>query len=131
MAGTSQADVRGNRARLLAAARGAFATDGTEASLHDVARRAGVGIGTPYRHFPTREDALLTWLNDLAAGTRTLSGATAIDHGGTGEESSELHVSCAARRASGARLLERAQVRADVTVHEVIALAIGLARAAQ
>jgi hypothetical protein len=51
------------------------------------------------------------------------------------DEHSEPHVSCAAMQAAGARLLERAQkagqVRADVTVYEVIALTIGLAWAAQ
>ncbi|MFE6763047.1 TetR/AcrR family transcriptional regulator [Streptomyces sp. NPDC057689] len=49
-----RADARRNHGRLLAAARTAFAEHGTDASLEDVARRAGVGIGTLYRHFPTR-----------------------------------------------------------------------------
>ena len=51
-----RADAVRNRERLLAAADDAFAERGTEASLEDVARRAGVGIGTLYRHFPTRDD---------------------------------------------------------------------------
>ena len=45
--------------RLLEAARAAFASGGTGASLEDIARSAGVGIGTLYRHFPTR-DALVS-----------------------------------------------------------------------
>ncbi|MEV5601062.1 TetR/AcrR family transcriptional regulator [Streptomyces sp. NPDC052299] len=49
-----RADARRNYGRLLAEARTAFAEHGTDASLEDVARRAGVGIGTLYRHFPTR-----------------------------------------------------------------------------
>ena len=49
-----RADARRNREKLLAAAVEAFAEHGTNASLEDVARRAGVGIGTLYRHFPTR-----------------------------------------------------------------------------
>ncbi|MEV0573934.1 MULTISPECIES: TetR/AcrR family transcriptional regulator [unclassified Streptomyces] len=49
-----RADARRNYDRLLTEARGAFAEHGTDASLEDVARRAGVGIGTLYRHFPTR-----------------------------------------------------------------------------
>ncbi|MFJ3666016.1 TetR/AcrR family transcriptional regulator [Streptomyces sp. NPDC090106] len=53
-----RADARRNHERLLAEARAAFAAHGAEASLEDVARRAGVGIGTLYRHFPNR-DALL------------------------------------------------------------------------
>jgi AcrR family transcriptional regulator len=44
-----------NREKLLAAARAVFSAGGPEASLEAVARTAGVGIGTLYRHFPTRE----------------------------------------------------------------------------
>jgi AcrR family transcriptional regulator len=53
-----RADAQRNRATLLECAGEAFAEHGTAASLEDVARRAGVGIGTLYRHFPTR-DALV------------------------------------------------------------------------
>lgn len=45
-----------NRERLLEAATEIFSTGGPQASLEAVARRAGLGIGTLYRHFPTRED---------------------------------------------------------------------------
>jgi AcrR family transcriptional regulator len=51
-----RADARQNNARLIAAATAAFAERGAEAPLEDIARRAGVGIGTLYRHFPTRLD---------------------------------------------------------------------------
>jgi AcrR family transcriptional regulator len=50
-----RADSLRNRELLLAAAKTAFAETGAEAPLEDVARRAGVGIGTLYRHFSTRE----------------------------------------------------------------------------
>jgi AcrR family transcriptional regulator len=50
-----RADARRNRDKLLAAATAAFAEAGTDASLDAIAKRAGVGIGTLYRHFPTRE----------------------------------------------------------------------------
>jgi AcrR family transcriptional regulator len=53
-----RADARRNAARVLEAAREVFAECGSEASLEEIARRAGVGIGTLYRHFPTR-DALV------------------------------------------------------------------------
>ncbi|MGW5640768.1 TetR/AcrR family transcriptional regulator [Streptomyces sp. NPDC003832] len=49
-------DAARNYDALLAAAREAFAEKGAEASLEDIARRAGVGIGTLYRNFPTRRD---------------------------------------------------------------------------
>ena len=51
-------DARRNREKLLAAAVEAFATGGVNTSLEEIARRAGVGIGTLYRHFPSR-DALV------------------------------------------------------------------------
>jgi AcrR family transcriptional regulator len=53
---TLRADARQNHARLIAAATAAFADKGADAPLEDIARRAGVGIGTLYRHFPTRLD---------------------------------------------------------------------------
>jgi len=49
-----RADAARNRTRILDAAAATFAESGTEASLEEVARRADVGIGTLYRHFPTR-----------------------------------------------------------------------------
>lgn len=51
-----RADARRNVEALLAAARAAFAEKGASTSLEDIARRAQVGIGTLYRHFPTRQD---------------------------------------------------------------------------
>ena len=51
-----RADALRNYEALLAAAREAFAASGTDASLEDIARRAGVGIGTLYRNFPARDD---------------------------------------------------------------------------
>jgi AcrR family transcriptional regulator len=50
-----RADARRNRDGLLEAAKAAFAEVGAEATLDEIARRAGVGIGTLYRHFPTRD----------------------------------------------------------------------------
>jgi AcrR family transcriptional regulator len=53
-----RADARRNYDKLVAAARDAFAEHGTSASLEEIARRADVGIGTLYRHFPRRQDLL-------------------------------------------------------------------------
>jgi AcrR family transcriptional regulator len=50
-----RADAQRNREQLLAAAVAAFSADGPEITLEAIARRAGVGIGTLYRHFPGRE----------------------------------------------------------------------------
>jgi len=57
-------DARRNRAALLAAAKTAFAQDGLNAALEDIARRAGVAIGTLYRHFPTRMDLVAAVIAD-------------------------------------------------------------------
>jgi len=53
-----RADARRNRERVLAAAREAFARGGESTALEEIARRAGVGIGTLYRHFPNRQALL-------------------------------------------------------------------------
>jgi AcrR family transcriptional regulator len=71
-----RADARRNREKVLAAARAVFADQGVDAQMDDVARRADVGVGTVYRHFPTKE-ALLNALSDelfavVAVHTRTL-----------------------------------------------------------
>jgi AcrR family transcriptional regulator len=53
-----RADARRNRERIVAAARDVFTTQGADAQIDDIARAAGVGVGTVYRHFP-HKDALL------------------------------------------------------------------------
>jgi AcrR family transcriptional regulator len=59
-----RADARRNRDELLDVARQVIAEEGVDASLRDIARRAGVGIGTLYRHFPTREALLAAIIDD-------------------------------------------------------------------
>jgi AcrR family transcriptional regulator len=56
---TLRADARRNRERIMSAGRELFAREGPEAQMDEIAAHAGVGIGTVYRHFPTKE-ALLT-----------------------------------------------------------------------
>ena len=53
-----RADARRNRRRILAAARDVYARQGGEAQIDDIARAAGVGVGTVYRHFPHKEALL-------------------------------------------------------------------------
>ncbi|MFA1550353.1 TetR/AcrR family transcriptional regulator [Actinomadura chokoriensis] len=53
-----RADALRNRAKVLAAAEEVFAVQGTSSSTEEVARKAGVGIGTVFRHFPTKESLL-------------------------------------------------------------------------
>ncbi|MEH0928414.1 TetR/AcrR family transcriptional regulator [Micromonospora sp. CPCC 205558] len=54
-----RADARRNEATLLDAAASAFVTSGVDAPVRDIAARAGVGVGTIYRHFPTRADLIV------------------------------------------------------------------------
>lgn len=65
-----------NRDKLLAVARAAFTAAAGPVSLEGVAREAGVGIGTLYRHFPTREDLVeavyATQLDEVTASAATL-----------------------------------------------------------
>jgi AcrR family transcriptional regulator len=74
-----RADARRNRERILEIAKVAFTRSGANISLDDVVRQAGIGAGTLYRHFPTR-DALLeavyrTEVEKLAAAERELAAA--------------------------------------------------------
>ena len=65
---TLRSDARRNRERVLEAARACFAERGLDAQIDEVATRAGVGVGTVYRHFPTK-DALLVALADARFAT--------------------------------------------------------------
>lgn len=132
-----RADAKKNYDQLLAAARHAVTGQGADASLRDIARKAGVGLGTLYRHFPTREalleallrtrfdeltqraseletadaagSALLTWLREAVAMAHNYSGAIASMVAAIADEESALHASCVTMRAAGTRLLARAQ----------------------
>jgi AcrR family transcriptional regulator len=71
-----RADARRNRARILAAAAEVFDAHGTSASTEEVARRAGVAVGTVFRHFPTKDDLLAAIMKDLQR--RLAANATAL-----------------------------------------------------
>jgi AcrR family transcriptional regulator len=72
-----RADAQRNRERVLEVAKQEFTRVGANASLEDIAKKAGVGPGTLYRHFPTREDLLVavyrSEVEKLAAAERTLA----------------------------------------------------------
>lgn len=130
-------DAQKNYEHLLDISRVVIAEQGAEASLRDVARRAGVGLGTLYRHFPSREalleallrtsfdklaeqaaglevsssptDALLYWLRDCVAFSHTYRGVTGMMMAAIEDTDSALHTSCVGMRAAGTQLLTRAQ----------------------
>ncbi|MFF3258271.1 TetR/AcrR family transcriptional regulator [Streptomyces sp. NPDC002932] len=72
--GTGRADARRNRAKVLAAAVQAFTVKGLDVSLSEIARQAGAGTGTVYRHFPSKENlleaVLVQHVEDLVAAAR-------------------------------------------------------------
>jgi AcrR family transcriptional regulator len=137
-----RADARRNYETLLTAANAAFEEHGAEASLDDIARRAGVGIGTLYRHFPSRQSllehvvrdrldalraqaedllrlpspsaALAAWLRTLAAQATTFRGLAASVMITMLDERTDLFASCQAMRAAGLALLTRAQDAGEV-----------------
>lgn len=134
-----RADAKQNYDHLIAVARTIVMRDGADASLRDVARRAGVGLGTLYRHFPTREalleallrtgfdeltakaealetatapdDALVSWLRDLVTCANDYRGAIASMVAAIDDPKSALHASCVTMKAAGTRLLTRAQAK--------------------
>ena len=59
-----RADARRNRERVLEAARQGFAESGRDVQMDDIAKIAGVGVGTVYRHFPTKEDLVLALVRE-------------------------------------------------------------------
>ncbi|MEX6664316.1 TetR/AcrR family transcriptional regulator [Pseudomonas sp. W2-17] len=154
-----RADAQKNYLHLLAVARETFAEHGAEASLRDIARRAEVGLGTLYRHFPTREalfeallrssfdalsarareletsepadDCLVSWLREVVALAHTLRGVIASMVAAIEAPESALHASCVAMKASGTRLLVRAQAeglaRRDIDGADLFALVGALA----
>ena len=60
-------DAQANRERIVSAARAAFAAEGVRVPVEEIARRAGVGMGTLYRHFPAKEDLIDAVLEDAFA----------------------------------------------------------------
>ena len=150
----TRADARRNFDALVEAGREAFAEHGVDASLEDIARRAGVGIGTLYRNFPTRDalveavyldevagvasfaeelgdappfDALAAWLRrfaDYASRKRVL-----LD--GLNRDSELLQTCRSVMYESGEPLLRRAQaagaVRDDISIDDAVRLVAGVA----
>ena len=104
-----RADARRNRERLLAAATEAFAEHGAEAPLEDIAKRAGVGIGTLYRHFPTRQALLEAVYRDQVDGMRAKADELLASDSPSGALAEWLHALSAfssTKRSLTAALLE-------------------------
>ncbi|MET8808005.1 TetR/AcrR family transcriptional regulator [Streptomyces sp. NPDC004546] len=83
-----RSDARRNKETLLDAAAAAFVASGVEAPVRDIAARAGVGVGTIYRHFPTRADLIIAvyrhQVESLAEAGPALLESSATAHGALG-----------------------------------------------
>lgn len=132
-----RADAIKNYEHILAVAKVVIAEHGVDASLRDIARKADVGLGTLYRHFPTREalleallresfdestkkaemlenasaadEALVSWLREVVEFTGTYQGVVDVMMAAKEDPESALHASCVTMRTAGTRLLTRAQ----------------------
>ena len=137
-----RADARRSYERLLAAAAEVFAEQGTSAALDDIAKRAGVGNATLYRHFPDRRDlvqallagrydelrtaaegglddpdplaALAGWLRSFIAHVTAYRGLAATVMDTIRDPETDLSGSCRAMRDAAAKLLARAQDAAAI-----------------
>ncbi|MGW1164437.1 TetR/AcrR family transcriptional regulator [Streptomyces sp. NPDC001153] len=86
---SGRSDARRNKETLLDAAAAVFVTSGVEAPVRDIAARAGVGVGTIYRHFPTRADLIIAvyrhQVESLAEAGPTLLETSATAHAALGQ----------------------------------------------
>jgi AcrR family transcriptional regulator len=155
-----RADAQRNYDRLLEEARQAFIVHGTDAALEDIARHAGVGIGTLYRHFPDRYSlmsavfereldtlsahagdlmaaddpagALTDWLREVAVHSAGYRGLSAaiMENGGLRMPACKQRL-----RTAGGDLLRRAQdagqIRADTQIGDLLKLTHALVLAAE
>lgn len=148
-----RADARRNYDALIAAGRAAFAENGSSASLEDIARRAGVGVGTLYRNFPTRDDLIeAVYLEEVASLAKSAEDAATmapfealetwldrfVDYVGTKHalidglnRESDVFAQCRGiMYGAGEPLLARAQAageaRADVSISDVVKLVSGV-----
>jgi AcrR family transcriptional regulator len=76
-----RADAQRNIQTLLKTAMAVFATSGVDAPVREIAERAGVGVGTVYRHFPTRADLIVAVFRQEVDGCADAAPALAAEHG--------------------------------------------------
>ena len=141
-----RADAQRNRERLIDAAREVFREQGYDASLDEVAKRAGVGAGTLYRHFPSREvlldaimqswvdrvndaadkvlthegpprDLLVSWFESYVALISLHKGGPAKITSAMGDESSPIVTKCQTLTAATQRVVERLEAEHALREH--------------
>jgi AcrR family transcriptional regulator len=98
-----RSDAQRNRAHILGAARELVAAAGVDATMEDIARRAGVAVGTLYRHFPAKEDLVAAVVEDSIMYIAELAerSLAAVDGGGgAGEQLGALFAAVVERHAT-------------------------------
>ncbi len=151
-------DVLRNRERLLSAAKVVYAEEGTDAPLKTVAERAGLGVGTVYRHFATQEalvaavltdhlaamdklavvlgdtlepdNALTEWLAEFVARLTVYRGLARLVMPELRDHASPLGRACQRMRTAGAELLAQAQRDGSMRADIDVAMLLTLANAA-
>jgi AcrR family transcriptional regulator len=138
-----RADARRNALAVIDAARTLFAERGVDVPMEDVGRAAGVGKGTLYRHFPTKDhliaavsrdrfdrlttaadglaaefpnpvDALRAWLVDYDRSAQEYHGLRAVESAGIADEASAIFTDCAPMKDRAGTLLAAAQATGQV-----------------
>lgn len=138
-----RADARRNALAVIEAARTLFAENGVDVPMEEVGRAAGVGKGTLYRHFPTRDHlfaavsrarferltdeaeaylvkpgdahaALVGWLRDYDRSAQEYRGLRAVVSAGIADENSAIFTDCVPMKERAGRLLARAQEAGQV-----------------
>lgn len=152
-----RADARRNFDALLAAGRDVFAEEGAQGSLEEIARRAGVGIGTLYRNFPTRNDLLeAVYVEEIQALVRVAESVESVEPWsaletwllrfteylrtkralveGLNRDSEVMSVCRATMYSAGRPILDRAQAagvaRADISIEDAVRMLAGVSGAA-
>lgn len=138
-----RADARRNALAVIEAARALFAERGVGIPMEDIGRAAGVGKGTLYRRFPTKDhliaavsrdrfdrltaaadelavefpdpaDALAAWLRDYDRSAQQYRGLRAVESAGIADEASAIFTDCAPMKARAGALLSAAQAAGEV-----------------
>ncbi|QNG19840.1 TetR/AcrR family transcriptional regulator [Rhodococcus triatomae] len=137
-----RADARRNYERIVEVATETFLSCGVDASLDEIAKKAGVGAGTLYRHFPTRDllvaaalrhsmdtltrdaerdaaelpadEALTNWIRSLARHSGSFKGLPETIIAAGQDADSPLFTTCTGARVVGGRILDRAQREGSV-----------------
>ncbi|WP_433758595.1 TetR/AcrR family transcriptional regulator [Nocardia sp. CA-135398] len=121
--GPKRADARNNRDQIIAATLVTFREQGVDVPMKEIADRAGVGVGTLYRHFPDRDALIAETAQSYLAELAQLAATALAEEGAAWPALSRFLHECAQRRVGAlASAIEpnlHAEIQADPRLHEV------------